>query len=193
MFTAEFDRAGLVLSIASILILLYYGLAMPQFTYDFWVAFAFWAIGFFGSLYMGLTKRSASITLQSIFTTTVMIGVIIIVFAGINTAYGIATQADVLIADKLLSFAIGVSEELFFGVFLLAILINWIGIPPLLAILLSAGSHAWYHVPNWGSNPLLLMVFVLSFTVARFIYVFVAPKVSVLLGAHGIWNFAVGG
>lgn len=186
----EFDRVGLTLSIASLLILLYFGLTVTSFMQNLWVAFAFWIVGFGGSLGLGLARRSSGLTLKLLFETGLISGVIMTMFFFVNLGYS-GLPSEIWLGEKLVSFAIGVSEELFFGVFLLSILIIWLKVPPPLAIIISAGSHAWYHVPNWGFNPALITLFFISFVAARTVYVYFFPKVGALLAAHGFWNLAV--
>jgi len=189
-FTPEFDRVGVALAFAALLILLYFGLTVNTFVQDLWVAFAFWMAGFFGTVALGLARLSKSLNIKQLFTIFVGTGLILVCFFGISTAYGMIPQ-DIFIAEKALSFGIGVSEELFFGVFLLSILINYLGLDRIISIVLSAGLHSFYHIPQWGINPLQLSLFFICFFVARSVYVFVFPKVGVLLGAHGFWNVAV--
>jgi hypothetical protein len=189
-FSPEFDRVGVALAFAALLILLYFGLTVNTFFQDLWVAFAFWMIGFFGTVTLGLARLSKSLNLRQLFTIFVGTGLILVCFFGISTAYGMIPQ-DIFIAEKALGFGIGVSEELFFGVFLLSILINYLGLDRIISIVLSAGLHSAYHIPQWGINPLQLSLFFISFLVARSVYVFLFPKVGVLLGAHGFWNVAV--
>lgn len=189
-FQPEFDRVGVALAFAALLILLYFGLTVNTFVQDLWVAFAFWMAGFFGTVALGLARMSKNMNLKQLFTIFVGTGLILVCFFGISTAFGMVPQ-DIFIAEKALGFGIGVSEELFFGVFILAILINYLGLDKIVSIVLSAGLHSAYHIPQWGINPLQLTLFFVSFLVARSIYVFVFPKVGVLLGAHGFWNVAV--
>ena len=191
-FVAEFDRAAIFMSMAAILILLYFGLAYPTFTYDYWVAFAFWTIGFFGSLFLGITKRTTALSIPKLLTTAVFTAILLVIFIVINEVYAVAVEAQqVLIAEKLVSAAIGISEELFFGVFLLGLLINLLSFPRFISILASSGVHTYYHVARGGFDPLLLWVFFMSFTLARTVYVYFWPRVSIILGAHGFWNFGV--
>lgn len=190
-FQAEFDRAGLSLSIASILILLYFGLSNPSFVTDYWVAFAFWTIGFMFSI-LFFTRRTIVLSFGKLFRIGFFTGLTLISFAGLNYAYNIVAQQQIMITSALSSFATGISEELFFGVFLIGFLINWLQFNPALAIIISSGSHALYHVPQWGENPSLLMLFFMCFVIARSLYVFVFPKVGMILGAHGIWNLGMG-
>jgi hypothetical protein len=187
-FKAEFDRVGLALSVASIIILFYMGIASPELAQQMWVAFGFWFVGFFYALIF--CKRAKLFSFGSLFLTLVMIGLLLGVLSTINFVYA---SLEVVITGNVLSFAVGVAEELFFGIFLLDLLINRVGANPVVAILLSSGSHALYHIPNWGSDSSLMLVFFISFTAMRTVYVFFYPKVGILLGAHGIWNFMVGG
>jgi hypothetical protein len=184
----------MVLSLASILILLYFGILSPSLMRETWVAYAFWATGFFGSLGLGLVKRSKKLSLTTMVEITIFTGLILAAFLGVNTLYVVAVQGDVLSLtnDKIFQFAIGVSEELFFGVFLLGLLINWVQLPPALAVLLSAGVHTVYHIPSWGSEPHLMLLFFVAFTAARSIYVFVYPYAGIILGGHGFWNLGAG-
>jgi hypothetical protein len=190
-FEAEFDRVGLSLSLGSILILLYFGLTNPAFISDYWVAFAFWLTGFTGSI-LFFTRRTMALNLDKIVMIAVMASLTMLAFAGINVAYAMLAGQQIFIDLAFTSFAFGVAEELFFGVFLLGTLINWVGLNPVLAILISSGVHSFYHVPTWGQNPMLLMLFFTCFVVARSLYVFVYPKVGFLVGAHGFWNLGVG-
>ena len=180
------------MSIASILILLYFGLSNPAFISDYWVAFAFLFVGFSGSI-MFFTKRTTLLTFNKLFMIGVFTGLTLMSFAGINYAFALAQQQDIMITERLSSFAVGVAEELFFGIFLLGFLINWLRFNPVFAIIISSGIHSVYHVPAWGSDAPLLMLFFMCFVVARSLYVFVFPKVGMLLGAHGLWNLGVGG
>lgn len=188
-FQPQFDNVGMLLSVASIMILLYFGLAMPNLAKDLWVAFAFWMVGFGGSLGLGIVQRSKQFNLSIFISMIVAIGFILIVFTAMNYVYfSLPTSQDVFLADRLLSFAIGVCEELFFGVFILGVLINWMGFHPVFAIVVSSGVHSIYHIPNWHSSLSLTFLFFMCFVVARFVYVYFLPKVAVLLGAHGFWN-----
>jgi len=189
-FHPEFGRTGLSLSIASILILLYFGLSNPAFISDYWVAFAFWFVGFSGSI-MFFTKRTTLLTFNKLFQIGVFTSITLLAFSGVNYAFALAQKQEIVITAHLSSFAIGISEELFFGVFLLGFLINWLRFNPVFAILISSGVHSVYHVPAWGNNPMLLMLFFTCFVFARSLYVFVYPKVGVLLGAHGLWNLGL--
>jgi len=189
-FIATFDRIGLILSLTAILILLYVGLLTPGLARDLWVAYAFWMAGFFGSLLFGFTRRD-KLRFGTIVLVVIFIALILAAFFAINTAYSVALSGETMVTERLLSFAVGVSEELFFGIFILGLLINWVGFNPVLAIVLSAAGHAAYHIPNWGGDPFLLSLFFISFMVARAVYVFAAPYVGVLVGAHGFWNLGV--
>jgi hypothetical protein len=185
-FTPEFDRVGLALAAASIVILLYMGIASPGLAQQLWVAFAFWGVGFFYALVF--CKKSKAFSFSSITLVLIVIGLLLAVLSTINFAYA---SMEFQLTGNLLSFAIGVAEELFFGIFLLGLLISFVGVHPVIAILISSGSHALYHIPNWGSDMKLLLMFFISFTAIRTVYVFFFPKVGVLLGAHGIWNWLV--
>ncbi len=189
-FMPEFDRVGVALAFAALLILLYFGLTVNTFTQNLWVAFAFWIAGFFGTMLFGLAKRSQSLNLKGLFSIFVGTGLILVMFFGVSTVYGLMPQ-DLFIAERALGFGVGVCEELFFGVFILSVLINWVGLDRIIAIIISAAVHAFYHVPQWGFNPFQISLFFVSFVVARSIYVFFFPKIGVLLGAHGFWNLAV--
>ena len=188
-FQPQLDVVGLALSFASILTLLYFGLTTGSFAPDYWVAFAFWFIGFFGMIY--IVKRNKNLNLGTMFKIGVGTGLILICFYAVSMGASFANPQDIWLSSKFISFAIGVSEELFFGVFILSALISWFGIHPLLAIGVTSGVHAVYHVPNLGAQPVMLAVFFTSFFLARTVYVYVAPYVGVLLGAHGFWNFIV--
>jgi membrane protease YdiL (CAAX protease family) len=190
-FQGEFDRVALALSLAAIMILLYFGLANPGFFQDYWVAFAFWIVGFFGSLLLGFTKRTAQLSFNNLVMIGVMTGALLGIFLVLNIVYGINQPQEIQLSSKFLSLAIGISEELFFGVFIIGFLINWLGFPAVIAILVSAGSHSLYHIPNWGANPQMLMLFFACFAIARSVYVFIFRKVGMLLAAHGIWNWGV--
>jgi hypothetical protein len=192
-FQPEFDVVGVGCSLAAILILLFYGLTTPEFAQDLWVAFAFWIIGFTAALGLGITKRGSAFSFLGLFKISLVAGLIIIIFEGVNFAYFTLTPQELISGGQLVGFAIGVSEELFFGVFLLGILINYLQLHPIIAIIGSAAVHTFYHTPNWGMNPQLMMLFFSCFFIARTIYVFVFPKVGVILAAHGVWNFLVGG
>lgn len=120
-------------------------------------------------------------------------GVIFVAYFGLNQAYGFMQGQEIFSNDALISGAIGVCEELFFGVFLIGVSINLLHLPPLVAIFGTSGIHAFYHVPNLGFNPMMLALFFACFVVARTIYVFILPKAGVILTAHGVWNFAVAG
>jgi hypothetical protein len=189
-FQPEFDRVGVALSFASLLILLYFGLTVTDFVQNLWVAYAFWTVGFFGTFALGFARRSQALTLNSMFAIFVGTGLILLCFFGISTVYG-QLPHDVWLANKAVNFGIGVSEELFFGVFVLSLLINWLGVDRIIAILISAGVHSLYHVPSWGTDPLQISYFFIAFVAARTVYVFMFPKVGVLLAAHGGWNAAV--
>jgi hypothetical protein len=188
-FLANFDIVGLTVGLAAILILLYFGVLRPSVLLETWAAYAFWAIGFFGSLGLGLVKRTKTLTLTRGVEILMFTGIILAVFLSINIAYT-GLQGDILsiTSNKVFQFAIGVSEELFFGVFLLGILINWLNLQPALAVLASAAVHTVYHIPNWGAEPHLLLLFFVSFAVARAVYVFLYPYVGVIVSAHGFWN-----
>lgn len=191
-FIADFDRVGIALSISAILILFYFGLLNPQMFQTHWVAYTFWMTGFFGSISLGLVRRTKIFSLSALLNIGMWTGIIIIVWAGLNYSYATAIEASTtLVSLKMESFAIGICEELFFGVFLLGILINWIGLHPILAIPLTALSHAVYHVPQWGVDFTLVALFTIVFIMARSMYVFCFPKVGALLGAHGFWNLGV--
>jgi membrane protease YdiL (CAAX protease family) len=189
-FIAELDRISIIISVAALVILLYFGISNPEYFRAYWVAYAFWLTGFFGSITLGLTRRSKTLSLQSFISTAVITGLIITSFYLVNYGFAALAPQDIIGSDKLIHFANGVAEELFFGIFLLGLLINWIGFPPLFAVIVSAGVHALYHVPNWGYNPTIMLFFV-CFTIARVIYL-LYPKAGILLGAHGLWNLVVG-
>jgi len=191
-FTPEFDRAGVMLSIASLVILLYFGLSSPSFFQDYWVVYAFWMTGFTTSFFF-LARKGQTFTSGSFLKISIFIAIILLFFALANFAYASFTEQQIMLGEKLLSFSIGVSEELFFGVFLLTVLINY-GFWPgsrIIAILVTSGIHSLYHVPAWGSNPQLLILFFVCFAFMRSIFVFYLNKVSVILGAHGFWNLGV--
>ena len=192
-FRADFDIVGLGFSLGSIAILFYFGLMFPAFFQTYWVAFGFWIVGFFGSYFLGIIQPSKLMTFNKILGIAVMTGLLILIDFGIQTVFAVAVQGTTMdmIATKALSFSVGVSEELFFGIFALGILINWMGLHPFLAILISAVGHTFYHVPNWGANPFLLCMWFLTFLVMRSLYVYVFPKAGMLLGWHGIFNFGV--
>ena len=192
-FVPEFDRSAVVLSIASLLILLYFGLSNPMFFQDYWVAYAFWMTGFTFSFFF-LARKSKTATLQSMVKIGFFIAIILLFFVGANIAYASFTEQQIVLADKLVSFAVGVSEELFFGVMLLILLINFTMWPlnnRIFAVLITSGVHSLYHVPKWGQNPQLLILFFVCFAFARSVFVFYYPKIGVLLGAHGFWNLGV--
>jgi len=187
MFKAEFDRVGLALSVAAIIILFYVGIASPGLAEQLWVAFGFWAVGFFYALVF--FQKSKVFSFTSLFLILLMIGVLLGILSTINFVYA---SLDVEVTGSFLTFAVGVSEELFFGAFLLHLLIRFLDVHPAIAILVSSGAHALYHIPNWGADTNLLLVFFISFAAIRTTYVFFFPKLGILLGAHGIWNFIVG-
>lgn len=191
-FIADFDVAAMQLSVAALIIMLYFGVAYPQQSQARWVSFAFWGIGFLGSLYLGLVKRTASMSMKTWLIMALMVILALGAFVGLNLAYGSFTQGSINIGAKLDSFALGIAEELFFGVFLLGLLINWLRVNPIFAILGTSAVHSYYHVPNWGSSLPLLLLFFISFTLIRCIYVFYFRKVGFLLAAHGFWNWGVG-
>ena len=190
-FQSDFDLVGLGLSIAAGLLLLYFGLGFENFARDYWVAYAFWVTGFFGSIFLGFAKRSRSIKPKTLVGIFLGIGVIVLAFSGINFAYS-QKPLDVW-SERVGSGAVGVSEELFFGVFLIGLLINWLHLNKLVVVVASAGVHSIYHIPTWGSNVAVLSLFFVSFLFARAMYVFLFPKVGMLVGAHGLWNFLVSG
>jgi len=191
-FIADFDIAGVGLSVTAVAILFFFGLQQPNLFKELWVAFGFWFVGFFGSYFLGIVHRTRIFTLAKLLSIGIMTGILIIIDLSIQYAFEIAVQGSVaILSAKLMSFAIGVSEELFFGIFLLGILINWLQLNPALAILISAGSHTFYHIPNWGSNPIILTIFFIGFLISRSIYVYIFPKAGMLLGWHGILNFGV--
>lgn len=120
-----------------------------------------------------------------------LIGLVVLVFSGVNYAYAQLPQ-DVW-SERLGTGSVGIAEEIFFGVFLLGLLINWLGLNSILAIVLTAATHATYHYWIYGTNLTVMSLFFVCFVLARAIYVFVFPKVGLLLGAHGLWNFLVAG
>lgn len=189
-FTPEFDRVGVALAFAALLILLYFGLTVNTFFQDLWVAFAFWMAGFFGTVALGLAQLGRNLNLKRLFIIFVGMAFILVCFWGISSVYGRIPQ-DIFLGEKVLSFGIGVSEELFFGVFILIASIRFLGLNRIIAIVLSAGLHSAYHIPQWGINPVQESFFFVCFLAARFAFVFLFPKVGVLLGAHGFWNVAV--
>lgn len=192
-FVPVFDRAGVTLSIASLVILLYFGLSTPSFFKEYWVAYAFWMTGFTFSFFF-LARKGKTLTLPKLTSIAVFASIILLFFTASNYAYGKLTGQQVIFADKMRSFAIGVSEELFFGVTFLVFLINftvWPFTNRIVAILTVSGVHSWYHVPNYGSNPYLLILFFVCFVFMRSVFVFLAPKVGVILTAHGFWNLGV--
>lgn len=188
-FVPEFDTVAVALSVASIVILLYYGLAIQGLATQIFVAFCFWMAGFFYALMF--CKHTKILSLATIFTTLVFVGIAIIGLYSINISFGLLAPQEVLASQKLFGFSIGVCEELFFGVFLLCVLINWLHLHPVISILISAGSHSWYHSVNWGTDPKLLLLFFFCFVFVRSLFVFAWQKIGLLLGAHGIWNFGV--
>ena len=192
-FAPEFDRSAVVLSVASLLILLYFGLSNPMFFQEYWVAYAFWMTGFTFSFFF-LARKSQTATLQSMVKIGFFIAIILLFFVGANVAYASFAEQQIMLAEKLASFAVGVAEELFFGVMLLILLINFTIWPlnnRIFAILISSGVHALYHVPRMGENLPLLGLFFICFAFARTIFVFYYSKVGVILGAHGFWNLGV--
>jgi len=184
------DLVGVALSIAAILILLWFGLARPDSVKELWVAWAFWTVGFFGCIGLGLVKLDKMLNFTRLFMIIAGGGAIVALYAGANFAYGAATGQlnEFAFAEPLLSFSVGVTEELFFGIFLLGVLITWLGFHPMFAITVSALVHAFYHVPNWGVSPTLLLFFG-CFMAARMVYVYAFSYVGTLLVAHGSWNF----
>jgi hypothetical protein len=185
-FQPEFDKVAMILSVSAIVILLYFGLADPSLIKEYWVAFAFWFVGF--TYAMLFTKKARGLSLTSFLTIGIFAGLIMGMFAGISF---VTAKMEIVSSDQTLAFAIGISEELFFGVFLLCMLIR-IGFNPVVAILISSGSHTVYHVPKWGANIPQLWFFFACFTVMRSIFVFAYPKIGVILSAHGFWNLLVG-
>jgi len=192
-FVPEFDVVAMLLSVAALLILLFFGIGNPDILPELGIAFAFWFVGFLGPLSLGLVQKPHGLSLGKLFGICTIAGLVILAFFGMNFAYSAASSAqDVFMLDKAVSFAVGVSEELFFGVFLLTLLINWVGTGKLVAIVASSAVHAVYHIPTWGSNIETLAVFFGCFLVARTAFVYVMPKVGVILGAHGLWNVVAG-
>jgi membrane protease YdiL (CAAX protease family) len=190
VFRPEFDRPAIALSLSAIIILFYFGLSEPSLYMDLWVAFGFWMVGFFGS-YLLFTAKSKAFTFQRLLEMGLMTGTSIGIMAVINYSYAILVQASTtLVTLKLMNFAIGISEELFFGVFLLTALMR-IGFHPALAILGTSIIHSIYHIPNWGANMGLLLLFTISFIIIRTVFVYFYPKVGFLLGVHGFWNLGV--
>ncbi len=190
-FHPEFDVIAVLLAVASLLILLFFGLSQPEFFKSYWVAFAFWLVGFPASMMMGLVQMEKALNIKRIMIIFLGAGFIILVFTGLNLGYAQSQPQDLWLSDKLVSFSVGVCEELFFGVFLLGLLINFAHFHPLLAIGISAAAHSVYHVPNLGSDPKLLTLFFLGFFIARCVYVYLYQKVGVLALAHGAWNLWV--
>jgi len=176
-FKAQFDFLGLGLSFLAICILFYYGLVYG-FIQELWVAFGFWFVGFFGSYFLVVTQRSRMFNLYTLITTSLMAGVLIAIDLGLQYAFAIATRSSIDFGAKLMSMGIGISEELFFGIFALGFLINWLHFPSPVAIIISSASHSWYHAPQWGTNPILLTTFFVGFLVTRSIYVYLFPKVG---------------
>ena len=189
----ELDMLGASAAILALLVLLYFGLASKSFSQTYWVAFAFWIVGFIGSYVLGFFKPSPRLSLNTLIGVFVGTGLIIAAFTGLNVAYAQMKPQDLYLTDRLLSFSIGVCEELFFGIFLIGMLTTLIRLPNMVAIIASSGVHTVYHVPAWGTNPMTLSLFFVSFLIARAVYVYFMPKVGVLLAAHGLWNFAVTG
>lgn len=191
-FKANFGISGMILSLSAIMILFYFGLANPNLFETLWVAFAFWITGFVGSIYLGLVGRTKGLSFNHLLRMGAYTACGLLVFAGFNYSYAILMQASVTgVSSMLMSWAIGISEELFFGVFALGALTSMMGLPRLFAIILTSASHALYHVPTWGMNPSLLILFFFCFAVARSLYVYVFPHVGMLLGIHGFWNLGV--
>jgi len=188
-FAPEFDTVAVALSITAIVILLYYGIAIPGLATQIFVAFCFWLTGFFYA--MVFCKRTKILSFGTIFTTVVFVALAIVGLYAINVAFGLMLPNEVYVSQKLLSSAIGVSEELFFGVFLLCVMINFLQLNPVIAIIISAGVHTGYHSINWGTDPKIMLLFFACFVSIRTMFVFVWPKIGLLLGAHGIWNFGV--
>ena len=189
-FQPEFDRVGLAICLAALLILLYFGLTVEGLAQNLWVAYALWLTGFFGTFALGLARRSQTLNLQGMFMVFVGVALIFLCFYGVSFAYASVPQ-DIAWGSKAISFGIGVSEELFFGVFALGLLINWLHVAAPFAIAGTSLVHALFHIPNWGTNPSQIAFFFICFVVARSIYVYVFPKVGVLVGAHGLWNLWV--
>jgi hypothetical protein len=186
-FRPEFDVVALAFAVAALLILLYNGLVAKSFVQTYWVAFAFWLVGVPGSFALRLVSPAKQLSLNTVMAVVLGSGLILAVFAGLNTAYANLGPGELWLSDRFLSFSIGICEELFFGVFLL------LRLPSIVAIVASSAVHAGYHVPNWGASPMILALFFISFLVARCVYVYFFPKVGVLLAAHGLWNFVVSG
>ena len=191
-FQPEFDIVAVMISIAAGLLLLFFGLSDPELAKMLWVAYAFWGTGFFASLALGLIRHTTAFNFTKMVIGVAITGAIIMVYYGINTVYVNVHGLQLLESSKLLSFAIGVSEELFFGVFILGILINYAGLNRIIAVLASAAIHTGFHTIAWGLEPSLLWVFFTCFTISRAIYVLAFPRVSVILAAHGVWNWLVG-
>lgn len=173
------------------MLLMYFGLSFQNFAANYWVAYAFWVTGFFGSLLFGFAKRSKIIKATTLITVCAFVGIIVLAFSAINFAYA-QVRMDVW-SERLGTSAVGVSEEVFFGVFLLGLLINWVSFNKILAVVISAGVHSAYHIFVYGTDLKVLSLFFVSFIFARAVYVFLYPKVGVLVGAHGLWNFLVSG
>jgi hypothetical protein len=190
-FVADFDLVGLILSVAAGMLLLFFGLSYQDFAKDYWVAYAFWVTGFFGTLLFGFARRSKTVNPKVLLTMFALIGIIVLAFSSVNYAYAQLPQ-DVW-SERVGTSGVGVAEEIFFGVFLLGLLINWLGLNRILAVVVSAGVHAVFHRWIFGTDVTVLTLFFVCFVLARSIYVFVFPKVGLLLGAHGLWNFLVAG
>lgn len=190
-FIAEFDRVGLALWLGALLTLLYFGIGKPELYQEIWVAFAFLFVGFVGSYTLGLTKFSSKFKIENLFVMGVLVAVIIGLFFAANIVYSSTVPQELIPTDKLLAAAIGIAEEIFFGVFVLGLLINILGVNKVGAIIASALAHAVYHIPNWGTDPKILALFTFCFVASRSIYVYVFPKVGLLLAGHGFWNWLV--
>jgi hypothetical protein len=190
-FQADFDIIGLGLTLAAGMLLMYFGLSFENFAANYWVAYAFWVTGFFGSLVFGFAKRSKTLKPTTLLTICAFVGLIVLAFSGINFAYS-QMPLDAW-SERVGTAGVGISEEIFFGVFLLGLLINWLGLNKVLAVVVSAAVHSGYHVFAYGTDIKVLSLFFVCFTFARAVYVFLYPKVGVLVGAHGLWNFIVSG
>ena len=190
-FQSDFDLVGLGLSVAAVLVLLYCGLSFENFARDYWVAYAFWVTGFFGSILLGFAKRSRYLKLKKFLFIILGIGVLVLAFSAFN--FGFAQKPQDVWGEKAGSAAVGIAEELFFGVFLIGIAINWLHVNRIIVIIGSAAIHSAYHIPQWGINPTIEALFFVSFLFARALYVLVFPKVGMIVGAHGVWNFLVSG
>lgn len=184
------DRLSVIAAVASFVILMEYELLANIPLPEFLTLAIFWCIAFPGSIAGKIVVLEKGMNFRHMVPLVIAVSMGLLVFSSINLVFGLFQAGSIYWASRIVSAAVGVIEELFFGVFGLGVLIK-AGLPPPPAIVLVSAAHTCYHIPHWGANPLVLGVFFLCFCGVRFVYVYWFQHTSTLLLSHGLWNWLV--